>query len=270
MEANTTFAVNKRSWRACFAVVALLLSFPACAQWEAAIGPGFRHFDMKEYDRDGSRLVREKGWLPGIEARAAHSNRHWTWFNEAQYYKESISYDGQTQGGNPFGTSTDTALFYLRTGIRYALNGAVGMVAALEREKWKRGIRGKGSVDGLSERSDSYRLLIGADAGWNAAGIGRFCTSGSLVFSKAEKLRVSAPESFDDVSTETKSAKGFRIGLSLRPEIAPALELRSEFDYMKVGRSDLFARTRNGLPYPSAVQPEHKKQGITLSLRYHY
>ena len=74
----------------------------------------------------------------------------------------------------------------------------------------------------------------------------------------------------DPVSLDTKRAHGIRIGVRIRPAVAPYLEMRSSVDWMKIPRSDDAPVTANGQYRGTIAQPEHTRQALTLTLSYDF
>jgi opacity protein-like surface antigen len=241
---------------------------PAFAQWDNAIGVAARQFTVTEYDARGRRIVREQGWLPGLEGRLAYKADRWVLFGEGEHYESGIDYHGQTQRGAPVESRTETELMQLRAGAAYAVNDNVSAFAALEWERWKRDIRGVQAVRGLQERTTSQRLLLGLDSRYWIARYGQASANAALVLARPEKLRVGFSGVLDDASLETRSATGLRFGFGLRPAAWRNVELRASADWLKVGRSDDAPVARNGVFAGTIAQPEHVKRAFTLGLRY--
>jgi hypothetical protein len=255
---------------ASIAVAGLLAAAPVHAQWSGAAGVGLRQFTVSEFDRTGRRLVREQGWLPGLELGAAFGRGRWTVFGDSQLYDGAIDYDGQTQNAAAFKSSTDTRLIRIRSGASYAFSGRIALNAALEWERWGREIRGNRAILGMQERSTANKLSLGLQTRWPIPGVGSISADAALLRSGPEKLRIAVVGVFDEVQLETKPATGFRIAFGLRPDRLAALELKTEVDSIKVGRSDAAPVFRNGQFAGSATQPEHTKSSITVSARYFF
>lgn len=225
---------------------------------------------QRDVDPSGRRLVSEKGWLPGLEGRAAYDLAAWTLFGEAQFHARPIRYEGQSQAGASFGSETDTRLVRLRSGAAYAFHESLSAFGAFEWERWQRNIHGSQSIQGLQERADSARLLLGLENSWPVAGIGGLSARAALVRSGPEKLLIGFSGVLDEARFETRAASGYRIAFALRPDAIPALELAAEIDRMKIGRSEPAPITRNGRFAGYATQPEHSKHSITFRARYHF
>lgn len=247
------------------ATCSLLLMHPACAQWQGKAGVAARYVSHTEYDSAGRRLVRESGWLPGLALDAARTTGNTTWSAGVNWYRAAIGYRGQTQAGAAADSSTATTLATLRLGGAYLLARELSITAALEADLWRRDIRGTGTAAGLQERYRSERFMLGASTTWQPAA-GVVATDLALVLSTPERMRVGFSGLLDTATMQTRSAPGLRIGASLHPAFAPTLELRGAYDWIRIGRSGDAPLTRNGQFAGSVAQPEHVRQGLSLTV----
>lgn len=237
----------------------------ANAQWLGDIGVSARGVSHREVDGAGRLLVREAGWLPGVALNLSHTAGSITWFGALEGYRQAIGYHGRTQAGARAESTTATALAALRLGVRHDLGRDVVLTAALETDRWKRTIRGTATAAGLQERYRSERLLIGAGKTWRPT----FAVLGAdaaVVLSTPERMQVGFSGLLDPASLETRHGVGARIGARLRPAATPALELRSSLDWIRIGRSEDVAVTRNGHFAGTIAQPEHTRAALTLTL----
>jgi hypothetical protein len=247
------------------ATCSLLLMHPASAQWQGKAGLAARYASHTEYDGAGRRLVRESGWLPGLALDAAWTTGNMTWFAGVNGYRAAIGYRGQTQAGASATSSTATTLSTLRLGGTYLLARDVSITAALEADLWRRDIRGTAAGAGLQERYRSERVILGAGKAWHPAA-GVVATDLALVLSTPERMRVGFSGLLDTATLQTRHAPGLRIGASLHPTFAPTLEVRGAYDWIRVRRSGDTPVTRNGQFAGTVAQPEHVRQGLSLTL----
>jgi hypothetical protein len=241
------------------------LMHPASAQWQGKAGLGARAVAHTEYDAAGRRLVRESGWLPGLALDAAYRSGKLSWSGAAEWYRADIAYRGQTQTGVGAESTTATTLASVRLGAIYALDWDVSITAALEADVWRRDIHGTGAALGLQERYRSERFILGIGKAWHPA-TGVVTADLSALFSTPERMRVGFSGLLDTASLETRHARGLRLGASLRPSFAPALEVRGSYDWIRIGRSGDVPVTRNGQFAGTVAQPEHVRQGLTLTV----
>jgi hypothetical protein len=251
---------------ACGAALYALLSLPASAEWQGSIGAGARSATHTEVDLAGRQLVREDGWLPGMDLRAGYRQANLTWFGGAEWYQGGIDYRGRTQAGAPAVSSTSTRLAAARLGVSYAW-GSHSMLAAFEIDHWKRDILGIAGSAGLQERYRSRRLLLGAGKTWRPAA-GTVALDAAAVLAEPERMRIGFSGLFDPVSLDTRRAHGWRLGADFGPAWAPSLQLRSRVDWLTVPRSGAAALTVNGAFRGTVTQPEHVRRALTLELAY--
>jgi hypothetical protein len=251
------------------ALVAALLASPgmaACAEWQGALGSGAQRFDNTEFDRAGSTLVRETGWLPGVAARLVWQGDRLGFFVGGEAYQHGIAYHGQTQAGAPARSTSATRLIQLRAGVSYAINERIVGFVAREWDGWRRGIGAVAGAAGLQERSTSTRFLLGARGQWDGAAVGVLGIDGALVVAGPERLDVGFSGVLDAAALTTRRARGWRIGASMRPVALPRLELHVGFDTITVARSGDVPLTRNGQFIGTVAQPEHTRQAISVTL----
>jgi hypothetical protein len=255
---------------ACVAALYALCSSTAGAQsqgqWQGSIGAGARNVTHTEYDLAGRQLVREDGWLPGASLRAAYQLGGVTWFGGADWYQGGIDYRGRTQAGVNATSTTSTRLTAARLGASYAL-GRHAVLAALEIDRWQRGILGTAGGSGLQETYRSTRLLLGAGTTWRPAA-GAVSAEGAVVLAAPERMRIGFSGLFDPVSLDTRRGRGLRFEAGIRPAWAPSLQLRGRADWLNVPRSGEAPLTANGAFRGTVTQPEHVRKALTLELAY--
>lgn len=250
-------------------VLCACAGMPAHAQWQVGAGPGLRHAVHDEYDAAGHRLVRERGWLPGIAFQAAYTTGMLTWRAGAEAYRGGIGYDGRTQTGVPATSTTSTRLAAANAGAAYALGGDVSLLALVETDRWRRDIAGTATALGLQETYRSTRLLAGAARTWRPAA-GRLTAEADLFLSTPERMRVAFSGRFDPVRIDGGRVRGLRLGLALRPANAPWLELRTRYDHARAPRSGNVPFTADGEFRGTVTQPEHTRQTLTFAVSAMY
>ncbi|WP_323142399.1 hypothetical protein [Massilia phyllosphaerae] len=241
------------------------LIHPACAQWQGSIGPSVRNVTHTETAPGGRRLVKEDGWLPGVALQAGYRSGNITWFGGADWYHGNIDYQGQTQNGAAASSKTATGLAAGRIGAAYALTGDYAVQAAIEVDRWKRDIRGTAAAAGLQESYRSTRLVAGASKAWQPAA-GKVSVDAAAVLAAPERLHVGFSGVLDPVAFDTRRSYGVRLGAAMRPAVAPWLEVRGRYDWLKTPRSGDASVTANGQYAGTVAQPEHERKGFTLTV----
>jgi hypothetical protein len=251
--------------RAAGLAAALFLSHPASAQWQGGIGLGVRKVTHTEHDIAGQRLVRETGWLPGVTLDLGYRAGDLTWLAAFEGYRGDIDYRGRTQAGASAGSTTSTGLATARLGAAYALGWNASVFGAFELDRWKRDIQSAGGSAGLQETYRSNRLIAGLGKAWHPAA-GTVSADIAYVVGRPERLHVGFSGLLDPVSFETRRSNGARLGAALRPAIAPWLELRARYDWIKTARSSDAPVTKGGQVVGTVAQPEHVRQGLSLTV----
>jgi len=250
-------------------VLCACAGMPAHAQWQVGAGPGLRYAVHDEYDAAGHRLVRERGWLPGIALQAAYTTGALTWRAGAEGYRGTIDYHGHTQNGLSAASTTSTQFAAVNAGVAYAFSGGVSLFAHVETDRWRRDIGGTATAVGLQESYRSTRLFAGAARTWRPAA-GRLTADAALFRSTPEKMRVAFSGRFDPARMDLDPARGLRLGLGLRPANAPWLELSARYDRAHTARSGNAALTENGQFRGTITQPEHTRQALTFTVSATY
>jgi hypothetical protein len=247
----------------------VVAGMPAHAQWQVGAGPGLRYAVHDEVDAVGHRIVRERGWLPGVALQAAYTAGALTWRAGAEAYQGDIGYSGRTQTGVPATSTTSTRLAALNAGAAYAPGADVSLLALIETDRWRRDIAGTAAAVGLQETYRSTRLLVGAARTWRPAA-GRLTADASLFLSTPEHMRVAFSGRFDPASVDLGRARGLRLGLALRPANVPWLELRTRYDHVRTPRSGDVALTADGQFRGTIAQPEHTRRALTFAVSAMY
>lgn len=232
------------------------------------IQPSLRFQSNVEYAESGEQVIRERGWLPGLGAEIAYLHDQLEAFGLASVFDGKIDYDGKLQNGVRYQSETGTRLSHVQLGLRYRLTQNTRTIVALERDEWKRNIKGSDVAIGLRERTYSHRLLLGVEQDWRMGSTGQLSLGATLVRARRERLDATFSGLFDAVSMRTQAATGYAINLRYQPTLSSRLQLGTQVDYIKVPQSTAHPITRNGVPAGAITQPEHVRQGVTLYVRY--
>lgn len=243
----------------------------ACAQWKISVGAGARLASIQEFASSGTRLVDERGWLPGLELGAAYTSGPWHFKVQGETYRNDIAYEGQLQNGTAFSTTTGTVQNRLAVEIGRRLTESLTLLTGVELDQWQRRIQGSGSILGLNENYRSTRLLLGGGSGILKTSYFDVSTKALLVMAQPEHLHVSfGNQLFDDAELETKSATGLRLEADLIPAGAPDILFSLGFDTLRIGRSNDAVLKKNGLATGFVSQPEHRRNDFTVRMRYRF
>lgn len=243
----------------------------AFAQWEFSGAGGVRYVTNDEVDTNGKQLVEEHGFLPGVELKANYRRGDWLVNLGGEIYGGNLAYDGQMQSGTAFSTDTRTTQFRMTTEVGRYLSDAVLLLAGAEWDYWKRDILGQGATLGLQEEYNSWRFLAGAQTRVLQASWSDIYLTGLLVVSSPEHLEVNFDNQlFDQANLSTKAAIGARLALEVRPKASSHISVESDFEWMRIGRSDEAILSKGGSPVGTVVQPEHVRKAIGIKVKYRF
>ena len=121
------------------------------------VGASLLRFDFREYADTGEQLVRELGVLPGVIGGVGQAIGRWRWSAELSYHSGDVDYDGQTQSGAAFTSTSDAVVAGIRARALHLLDpeGRFAAGLGLGYGQWQRHIRGRTSVSGLDERFEA-------------------------------------------------------------------------------------------------------------------
>ena len=131
----------------------------------ASLGVGLLQFEFEEFDSQDRRLVKESGWLPGLEGRCEVTGQRATFGIDFRYYSGDVDYDGQTSAGVPIDSTTDADIVDLSLEAAYrlplGLPPRVSLYAGGGYRHWDRNIQSVGAISGLDETYRWWRAEAG-------------------------------------------------------------------------------------------------------------
>lgn len=259
-----------------FALLAILVTGVVAsksveAQWQFSGAAGVRYVATDEIDSDGKKLVAEHGYLPGLELKADYRKAGWRFTFGGEVYGGNISYDGQMQSGMSFSTTTRTRQLRINAQAGRYISDATLLVAGAEWDYWKRDIQGRGTTLGLGEEYNSWRFVAGTETRVLRMSWADIDMTGLLVVSSPEHLQVSFDNQlFDRATLSTKPGIGARLAIEVHPKAFSRVTIESDFEWMRVNRSDTAILTKGGAPVGTVAQPEHVRKAIGLKVRYRF
>lgn len=239
-----------------------------------AIRTGLLNFDMREFDEQGERLVRESGLLYGINADFGLRGKQIEIRLGAAYYGGEVDYDGQTQANVPINSSTRERIVDVSLMLVYHLPSvavpALSLYGGPGYRSWRREIQPVGTVSGLDESYRWWKFQAGMDMSW-ARGKNRWVLDGRVIRSLNPGVDVDLGAGFETTELNLGDSWGWRVGGRWARMLSPRLEAVFDLFYERqsLGRSDSETLRRNGLPVGSIFQPriEMKNSGIFIGLR---
>ena len=259
--------------------LALLVGAAACPVTRAAdsldsidlyIGGSALRFDFRELAASGAPLVRELGVLPGLVGGVGQSLGRWRWSAGLSYYSGAVAYDGQTQAGVPFDTTSDAALSKVRIRALRLLD-AEGHFAAgfgLGYRRWQRHIRGRGAVGGLNERfvagdvSAQGRVsLLRGDAATVDVDV-------QVAWPLRPQVRIDFGGLYDTQTLALGPRLAWRVAVPASWAMGPRSRIGVEpgLDVWGFGRSNTEVLYRNGAPVGVVYQPQGRGYDLDLKV----
>ena len=216
----------------------------------------------------------ETGLLPGIKLAFTHSQDDSHFQLHASQFDRNVDYDGQTQGGTPHQTETDTRLFKLGFKIiPEKINLLPGrLFIGVQHWRWERDILTRNNVQGLHEIYSWQEMELGIQfksdlvrQSWYWLDL-----SGLYIFSPNMDIRL--PTS--TVKLDLGSEFGFRLrtGKTWQGNDTTQLSLGLFAEYWEFGRSntvftpDFYGRSA----YLTEPRSESFHSGVELSFLLHF
>jgi len=245
--------------------------------FSGGIGVGLMNFDLKEFNRQGDRLVQESGWLPGIDAAVSGGKNPLRGSLRASYYAGDIDYDGQTQSGVAIDSSSDQKIWDISALAAYRLPLLAPLSTSLYGgggyRHWRRDIQSVGSISGLDETYRWGRAQAGLNLEWRR-GANLWILDGRLTRTLNPQVEVDFQHTFDTANLDLGQRWGWITELAWRHRISARLSagLKAFYERWDFGKSELETLTANGAAAGSVFQPriENRNYGFILDLRHHW
>jgi hypothetical protein len=239
------------------------------AQWALSVGASALHFEYREYADDGTRLLLESGMLPGVVAVLGRTVGRWQGEVELAVHGGAVDYQGRTQSGAPFATRTDSDIWQARLGVMRRLDdaGAHAVGIGLTRQRWQRGIRGRGGVAGLDERYTAWTASLEARFGVVRAADAWVDLDLRVGRTFDAEVAVDFRDRFDDQTLRLGDQWTARLALPLSFPAGERSRLVVEPGFVRwgFGRSDTEPLRRDGRPVGTVHQP--RSEGMNAALR---
>jgi len=240
----------------------------------ASLGVGLMHFGFEEFDSQDRRLVKETGWLPGLEGRFKLAWQRTTLSVDLAYYSGDVDYDGQTSSSVRIDSSTDEGILDISINAAYQLRlglpPRVSVYAGGGYRHWDRDIESVGAVSGLDEAYQWWRAAAGARLRW-PAGVNEWSLDGRLTRTVNPQVEVDFGNTFDAATLDLGARWGWRTAASWLRHVGPRLAagLSVFYESWDLGQSGVETLISNGVPAGTVFQPrsESRNYGALLSLQ---
>jgi hypothetical protein len=239
------------------AALAFSTSCHACEQLDGALSLGTRLLDtgLVEYAGNGKVLVRERGQLPGSEAKASIQCDNWILGLEGTSNVGVDEYAGQTSLGAPLTTvsrindSTVGGSLYRQIIDTFLLGMDVSQ------HHTNREIVGIAGVVGYPEVYDRTFARVGLRWAIPSA-LGQWTLAGSVSIYGDQSMRLTLPGR-DPIDLKFSEPQQWELGLSWRKNLNNNLFLAASYRYIntEVAQSQSGIVTSSGNPVGVAYQP---------------
>ncbi len=214
-------------------VLLVLCTGPAVVRAEADEGNVYvliESFTWKEYDDNGSRLLRESGPLFGVGAsfKSVAPGGPAAFTARGEFYGGITDYDGQTQSGTPVTTETEY--------VGYKVEGTLGLRLFSAGELRFEPFAGLGYRWWLRDIQDTANSVGYEERWWSI--YGRIGIRGDRAFSPRERFFATAGVILPFYSENKADLSAFGFGdISLEPEGSPSFFAEAGYgrDTLKVG-----------------------------------
>ena len=240
----------------------------------ASLGVGLLQFEFEEFDSQDRRLVKESGWLPGLEGRCEVTGQRATFGIDFRYYSGDVDYDGQTSAGVPIDSTTDADIVDLSLEAAYrlplGLPPRVSLYAGGGYRHWDRNIQSVGAISGLDETYRWWRAEAGVKLQL-ARGANAWELEAGLTRTLNPQVEIDFGATFDAVTLDLGERWGWRTAAGWSQQVAPQLTAGVDVFYASwdLGQSGVETLTSNGVSAGSVFQPrsESRNYGAVLSLQ---
>ena len=240
------------------------------ADFDLQFGASLMRFDFREYADTGRQLVRELGTLPGFVAKAEQTIARWRWSVGFSYHAGTVGYDGQTQAGASFTTTSDATVARIHARALHSLDedGRYAAGLGFGYGQWQRGIRGRGAVSGLDER------FVAGDVSFDARVSvlrGPSATAEidlQLAWPIRPQVKVDFAGLYDAQTLALGPRLATRVSVPVSWSAGPSSRIVAEpaFEAWGFGRSATQTLYRNGAPAGVVYQPQGKGYNVGLNL----
>lgn len=246
----------------------LLLSTPAIAV-DGAISLALMRYDSRERSNDGTTLNRESGWLPALSANLSWSlPGYWSLQFAGELASGSVDYDGQTQFGVPFRSTTDIDVYRGTVALAYCTSGCWQQFhAGVSGYLRQRAIQGRGDIRGLYEEYQWTEVNLGLSQGLQPGSPERWRLRAELFYLYDAQLEVDLRfAGYGRPVIALPHSHGYRLAVAFRASsAAPVVSLG--YEHSRIDESGVVVLTSpaGGLAISEpASQAGHWRLAVTL------
>ena len=262
----------------CRGLVALIGASLLCSTAQAAeasggfdlyVGASLLRFDFREVADTGEQLVRELGVLPGVIGGFGQAIGRWRWSAELSYHSGAVDYDGQTQAGAMFATTTDAVVSMIRARALHQLDqdGRFAAGLGLGYRQWQRHIGGRANVSGLDERFEAGDVSFDARLSVLRSDAATVDVDLRFAWPIRPQVKIGFSGLYDTRTLMLGPRLATRVSVPVSWTAGPhsRIVVEPSFEAWGFGRSATETLYRDGVPAGVVYQPQGK--GYNLELR---
>jgi len=236
------------------------------------LGASLLRFDFRESADTGEQLVRELGVLPGVVGGVGQTVGRWRWSAELTYHSGAVDYDGQTQSGANFTTTTDATVAQFRARALRLLDPEGRFAAGLGfgYQQWQRHIRGRSNVSGLDERFAAGEISVDARLSVLRSEAATVDVDLQFAWPIRSQVKIDFGGLYDTQTLMLGPRLATRVSVPASWTVGPRSRIVVEpgFEAWGFGRSSTETLYRDGVPAGVVYQPQGKGYNFDLSLSW--
>lgn len=253
-----------------FYIAVLLLLTPISAwAFQLQLGLSTQSYDYQE-SHSARELNRETGLLPLVSLLAqAPLTGKWQWNADITYGQGSVDYNGETQAGKAFLSTTDIKHIRWHTGLGYCFYDCFTQLGfGLGQYQLDRSIRGKGQIKGLDEQFRWHEWTLSLSQALSKNTPEQWRLSTQLFQTHKAKIGVDLrPAGFSKVLLALPDGLGYRIHLEHQWQnlAMQALTIRLGYEYRDMKQSDSMSIGNSSSIFLPANKSRHWQLGLLIS-----
>ena len=243
-------------------VVATLAASPPVQALDASVDFGVQAYRLREFSADGARLVREWGTAPRVDLRVDHPlTQGLAIYAQVGGWATRADYSGQSQGGVPVASHTDTTSLTLQTSLGWRpTDTGFDVEVGMEVERLRRRIRGTADYGGLDERLLQPRWLL--RGGWRSP---KTTLIAGAVWGPRSALEVRFDNQLFDTA-KTRSGRSAGLTFQAWRALGPAWRIGAKLDVLEVGSGLSSPLRRGGQTVGTVTQPRWRREQMAVVL----
>ncbi len=249
---------------------------------ELEVSLRIKNFEYQEFSSNNQLLNKESGPIVGLGMIYYEQYGDVLMQLQAALYDGVVDYKGQTQGGSPITSRSDTTIgeldFFVTRWLNRQDTWRYGIYAGLGFYYWERNIRSTTTASGSPVAGLFEKYMIGyGSLGVKIKYLSGDQSSGSLdvraskIFSADIDVDFQGAGGFDNATLDLGKKYGFRIGLPWEKKLSQnsSLIINPYYEFWKFGVSNTRQLTINGAPSGTSIfEPESETGSFGLNIGF--